>query len=417
MPKSSNSLYFTASPIEEGGKLKRKPKEKKLIQKKQDTSSLVAKLLENKARKAAFYSRDLEISPWIEEARKRILDKSIIGSQIAKLEKDRLEKDRLEKETAQSVIDKQVRDAQLSLPAILGKSNTNKLEDLLDQQLAKFDKLTRMTAFTSKQQDDIYKALMELQDKDVANALMSQSTSQPQSANAAILPPSTMDISRSKTQANISKQKAARDILLEQRLTELIKETNVSDYKKAQQLYSSKYKERLYGREKMFNDIITTQFPSTSTTIQPTPSFDIVSDEDGSGLFSSIKDLAKKGIDKLVETVKEDPIGTAKQAFEAGKKLRELYVKRQGKEKEEKAGSLKIPKTHIKKIRKHIKDTYGGGIFDSIMKGFLTPFSIIKHVTSAVADAIPIPGVSDVLRGLGGIGDSISNVTGVDPLF
>ena len=60
----------------------------------------------------------------------------------------------------------------------------------------------------------------------------------------------------------------------------------------------------------------------------------------GAGFFDTVGDLVKKGISAGIDYVKKDPIGTAKKAYEYGKKGFELYKSRKEKKTEEKGGAL-----------------------------------------------------------------------------
>lgn len=112
--------------------------------------------------------------------------------------------------------------------------------------------------------------------------------------------------------------------------------------------------------------------------------------EEGGGffgdLFGKAKDLAKKGVEKLVEKVSADPIGAVKKAYELGQAGRAEYAKHFGKK--IRAGKLFIPKKHQKAIHSHFKKIYGGGWADSFLKGFTLPFQL--------AAKLPIPGVQQL---------------------
>lgn len=130
----------------------------------------------------------------------------------------------------------------------------------------------------------------------------------------------------------------------------------------------------------------------------------------GAGFFSSLKDLAKKAVSKVVDIVKEDPIGTAKKAFELGQKGREQYAKMFGKT--EKGGKLFIPKKHLKTLHKFAKQTHGAGFADSFLKGLITPLSVLGKVASF------IPGVGQVIGPIGmAIPSVVTALTGVKPLI
>jgi len=60
----------------------------------------------------------------------------------------------------------------------------------------------------------------------------------------------------------------------------------------------------------------------------------------GAGFFDKVGDLVKQGISAGIDYVKKDPIGTAKKAYEYGKKGFELYKSRKAKKTEEKGGAL-----------------------------------------------------------------------------
>lgn len=89
----------------------------------------------------------------------------------------------------------------------------------------------------------------------------------------------------------------------------------------------------------------------------------------GGGFFSSLKDLGKKAISKVAEKVMEDPIGSAKKAFELGQQGREQYAKMFGKK--EKGGKMFIPKKHIRVLYKHAKQAHGKGFADMFMNGLM----------------------------------------------
>jgi len=114
----------------------------------------------------------------------------------------------------------------------------------------------------------------------------------------------------------------------------------------------------------------------------------MLSDEQGGGFFSDLKDLAKKGVSKLVEKVAEDPIGSAKKAFEMGQKGRDEYKKYFGK-KEGKGGKLFIPKKHLKMIHRHLKKQHGGGFADMFIKGLTAPFQLAAKINPALGFGVP----------------------------
>jgi hypothetical protein len=126
----------------------------------------------------------------------------------------------------------------------------------------------------------------------------------------------------------------------------------------------------------------------------------------GGGFFSSLKDLGKKAINKVME----DPIGSAKQAISLGQQAREQYAKMTGKS--EKGGKMFIPKKHQKILYSHAKKAHGKGFADMFLKGLITPFSVV----SKIAQAVPVLGDA-----VGKVGMALPNVvtslTGVKPLI
>lgn len=127
---------------------------------------------------------------------------------------------------------------------------------------------------------------------------------------------------------------------------------------------------------------------------------------EGGGFFSSLKDLGKKAINKVME----DPIGSAKQAISLGQQAREQYAKMTGKS--EKGGKMFIPKKHQKILYSHAKKAHGKGFADMFLKGLITPFSVV----SKIAQAVPVLGDA-----VGKVGMALPNVvtslTGVKPLI
>ena len=127
---------------------------------------------------------------------------------------------------------------------------------------------------------------------------------------------------------------------------------------------------------------------------------------EGGGFFSSLKDLGKKAINKVME----DPIGSAKQAISLGQQAREQYAKMTGKS--EKGGKMFIPKKHQKIFYSHAKKAHGKGFADMFLKGLITPFSVV----SKIAQAVPVLGDA-----VGKVGMALPNVvtslTGVKPLI
>lgn len=113
-----------------------------------------------------------------------------------------------------------------------------------------------------------------------------------------------------------------------------------------------------------------------------------VDDSEGSGLrgkgfFSNIlKSVGKKIIDK----VKDDPIGSiksaieaGKQAIDAGKALRDSYAQKTGQDTSS-GGKLKIKKAHYNKLKKHYTQLHGAGWWDSFSQGFMLPFQALGEV-------------------------------------
>lgn len=127
---------------------------------------------------------------------------------------------------------------------------------------------------------------------------------------------------------------------------------------------------------------------------------------EGGGFFSSLKDMGKKAINKVME----DPIGSAKQAISLGQQAREQYAKMTGKS--EKGGKMFIPKKHQKILYSHAKKAHGKGFADMFLKGLITPFSVV----SKIAQAVPVLGDA-----VGKVGMALPNVvtslTGVKPLI
>ena len=106
-----------------------------------------------------------------------------------------------------------------------------------------------------------------------------------------------------------------------------------------------------------------------------------------SDAFNKVKDLAKSGVNKLVDIVKDDPIGSAKKAFELGKQGRDEYKKHFGKK--EKGGKMFIPKKHIKAIHRHLKKVHGGGFADWFIKGLTAPFALASKINPVFGFGVP----------------------------
>jgi hypothetical protein len=147
-------------------------------------------------------------------------------------------------------------------------------------------------------------------------------------------------------------------------------------------------------------------------------------DMEGAGFFDSLKNLVKKGAEKVVDIVKEDPIGTAKKAFELGQKAKGAYSKMFGKGLS-KGGALRIPKKHQKMIHTHVMGEMmrrhpelsrekAGSFSQMFLKGLTAPFRAISMISKipVIGKALaPIAAVADALPA------GIQAVTGVKPLF
>jgi hypothetical protein len=127
-------------------------------------------------------------------------------------------------------------------------------------------------------------------------------------------------------------------------------------------------------------------------------------DEEGGGFFDTLKDVAKKGVEKLVEKVSDDPIGAVKKAFEMGQQAKGAYASHFGK-KLGKGGKLFITKKIHKKLHAHMKKIKGGGWADAFLSGLTLPFQL--------ASKIPIPGVQQV----GQAGTGIASALGLPSLL
>ena len=453
MPKQSNALYFNASPEDEGGKLKRKSNKQK------QTTNLEKTYLESKARKQAYYYKPVEILPFAEQARKKIMEESFVGKQIADVKKDedaRKAKALYESQTSigplQEEISKQLKSGKIQ--------NENDMKKLLAH-------LQRASSLTAKQNADIYYALLSLQDPNITKMLQSPLALP---GTVTVMSPSNVDIATQRKLTNARRVKMEKENEIKKNLDDLLTSNPERDYKKINKMYQQKFGTQLRGRESLVKEVIADidantitlkpsdltqsnastkhvpvaqpvaqpaqpslyqstqpmygstlptykpQNPSSSSLLQPVL-FTSSSDEEGSGLFSNLKDLAKKGLNAAIEKVKEDPIKTAMEAWKLGNKVREEYVKRRGQkaEEQEKGGRLRIPKKHISKITKHFK-IKGGSWWQSLLSGFLTPISAIGKIGDAVG-SLGIPGVSDVAKGLGNFSDKVSDLTGVKGLI
>ena len=434
MPKQSNALYFNASPEEKGGKLKRKR-----------PTNLEKTYLESKARKQAYYYKPVEILPFAEQARKKIMEESFVGKQIADVKKAE------DAQKAKALYESQVSigplQEEISKQLKSGKiQNENDMKKLLAH-------LQRASSLTAKQNADIYYTLLSLQDPNITKMLQSPLALP---GTVTVMSPSNVDIATQRKLTNARRVKMEKENEIKKNLDDLLTSNPERDYKKINKMYQQKFGTQLRGREALVKQVIAdidantitlkpsdlTQsnasskaqpvvqpaaqplYGSTVPTYKPTNSsllqpvlFPSSSDEEGSGLFSNLKDLAKKGLNAAIEKVKEDPIKTAMEAWKLGNKVREEYVKRRGPkaEEQEKGGRLRIPKKHISKITKHFK-IKGGSWWQSLLSGFLTPISAIGKIGDAVG-SLGIPGVSDVAKGLGSFSDKVSDMTGVNPLI
>ena len=306
--------------------------------------------------------KPVELTPFAEEAREKILAKTIVGQQQAKIEEEKAQAELAQRQAA----DTAVREAQLALPQLI----------------------RRQTLGIQALQPTLHQNLLALQRvaPDIAEQL--QFREEPE-----IEEPTEAEASASR-----------KDVEGRETLRRIIQDEGLTDDKDI----VKRFKDIHPDRKRMpsgYKDIVSEmkadkgkglEFQSTTTTGKGRKGI-----AEGAGFFSDVfqgaKSLAKKGLEKAME----DPIGTAKKAFEIGQKGREQYAKMFGKK--EKGGKMFISKKHQKIMYKHAKQAHGKGFADMFLSGLRAPFDAIANIP--ILKDIPI--IKQVAKAIPALADTI----------
>ena len=322
--------------------------------------------------------KPVELTPFAEEAREKILAKTIVGQQQAKIEEEKAQAELAQRQAENTA----VREAQLALPQLIKRQTLGiqALQPTLQQNLLALQRVAPDIAEQLQlREESPLRGLFEIEEPTEAEASASR-----------------------------------KDVEGRETLRRIIQDEGLTDDKDIVKRFKDIHPDRK-RMPKGYKDIVSDikgkglGFQATTTTGKGRKGI-----AEGAGFFSDVfkgaKSLAKKGLEKAIEVVKEDPIGTAKKAFEIGQKGREQYAKMFGKK--EKGGKMFIPKKHQKIMYKHAKQAHGKGFADMFLKGLITPFSI----ASKIAEHIPI--VGDVIGKVGkAIPSVVTGLTGIKPLI
>lgn len=311
--------------------------------------------------------KPVELTPFAEEARQKILAKTIVGQQQAKIEEEKAQAELAQRQAE----DTAVRQAQLALPQLIRRQTIGiqALQPTLQQNLQALQRVA----------------------PDIAEQL--QFREEPTFGEPEIEEPSEA-VARS----------SRRDVEARETLRRIIEDEGLT----ADKDIVKRFKDIHPDRKRMpsgYKDIVSEmkadkgkglEFQSTTTTGKGRKGI-----AEGAGFFSDVfqgaKSLAKKGLEKAME----DPIGTAKKAFEIGQKGREQYAKMFGKK--EKGGKMFISKKHQKIMYKHAKQAHGKGFADMFLSGLRAPFDAIANIP--ILKDIPI--IKQVAKAIPALADTI----------
>ena len=309
--------------------------------------------------------KPVELTPFAEEAREKILAKTIVGQQQAKIEEEKAQAELAQRQAA----DTAVREAQLALPQLIRRQTLGiqALQPTLQQNLQALQRVA----------------------PDIAEQLQFREEPEIEEPTEAAARASRKDVETRETLRRIIEDEgltADKDIVKRFKDIHPDRKRMPSGYK---DIVSEMKADKGKGLE----------FQSTTTTGKGRKG--ISGGAEGAGFFSDVfqgaKSLAKKGLEKAME----DPIGTAKKAFEIGQKGREQYAKMFGKK--EKGGKMFISKKHQKIMYKHAKQAHGKGFADMFLSGLRAPFDAIANIP--ILKDIPI--IKQVAKAIPALADTI----------
>ena len=332
------------------GKLNRLMKSERIRRKAQIGSQQKLEAVAKRARKRAErLKRQVEILPFEEEARKKIKAKTFAEQAETKRKEDQAKAEA----QARSLENTAQREAILALPQLLRRQNLNiqALQPTLRQNI---EALQRVAPDVAEQ---LKMVLVPEKEGEVMQKLFEEPK---------IEEPTEKEAQKSRLQTKISD--TVENVLQDESIT-----TSAQAKAKVKELLGvprmpngvnemidAKFGKKGKGKGLDFGGAPTTTVGEGRKGIS------------GSGLFSSIKNLAKSAVSKAIDVVKDDPIGSAKKAFEVAKQARDQYHKLTGK-----GGKLPVrhQRTFMKELEKH-KTSLGGGLFDQIKDGFTQGFKM-----------------------------------------